>query len=116
MFVKDIHKEKALSKKTAPLRKCINMVVWVVGTAIQLLIKDSYTETKCSKYNVVTGKTPFFVIGSFCSSHLFVLSLASDSAVLFRNEILVLSIKKRYSSFLKKSFCFSEKLLQRLMC
>ena len=35
------------------------MVIWVVGTSNQLFIGGSYTDTKFSKNNVVTGKTPF---------------------------------------------------------
>ena len=42
---------------------------------------------------------------------IFVLTLASERPVLYRNVAfsnLVLSIKKRYSSFMKTGFCFSE--------
>ena len=56
------------------------------------------------KNNVVTGKTPFFVLGLLCSHHSICLTLASDMGVLYDNDafsILVLSTKKRHSSFLK---------------
>ena len=46
---------------------------------------------------VVTGKTPLFVIGLFCTTHLFVSTLASDRAVLYGNVVLTilpLSTKK----------------------
>ena len=59
-----------------------------------------------------TGKTPFFVIGLLCTPILFVTTLASDRAALYRYvafSILVFSTKKRYS-FLKK--VFSESLFQ----
>ena len=49
--------------------------------------------------------------GWYIKSTLFVLTLASDRADLYGNVAflsLVLSIKKRYSSFLKKGFRFSE--------
>ena len=73
---------------------------------------------------VVTGKTPFFLIGPFCSHHFICLNmaLASDMAVLNENHafsILVLSTRKQYSSFLKKVFvfqkiCFKVKVLKTL--
>ena len=56
---------------------------------------------------VVTGKTPFFMIGPFVLTFLFVLTLASDMAVLYESDafsILVLSTKKWYCSFFKKIF------------
>ena len=55
------------------------------------------------KKSVVTGKTPFFVIGPhFVPTVLFVLTLTSDIVVLYGNtafSILVLSTIKRYSIF-----------------
>ena len=58
---------------------------------------------------VVTGKTPFFVIGAFLLTILFVFTLASDMAVLHGNDafsIIVLSTKRLYSSFFLKIFFF----------
>ena len=59
--VKDTHKENA------PSNKRMNLGIWVVGTLNQLLLRGSFTETKFSKNKVVCGKTPFFVIGPFCT-------------------------------------------------
>ena len=59
------------------------------------------------KNKVVTDKTPLFVIGLFCSRH----SISSDRAVLNGNymfSIVVVSAKKRHSSFLKKIFVFQK--------
>ena len=45
------------------------------------------------KNKVVTGKTPFFVVGLFCSHHFIALILDYDMAVLYGNDafsILVL--------------------------
>ena len=59
----------------------------------------------------LTGKTPLFVIGPFCFTILFVLTLASDRAVLNGNtvcSILVVSTKKRF----EKGFLFPENLFQ----
>ena len=43
-------KEKALSNKTPTLMKSLNMDIWVAGTSNQLVIRDSKTGTKFSKY------------------------------------------------------------------
>ena len=43
--------------------------IWVVAKLNQLSINGSYTATKSSKNRAVTGKTPSFVIGPFCTSH-----------------------------------------------
>ena len=63
------------------------------------------------KNKVVTGKTPLFVKVHFVVAIIFVLTLASDRAVLKENDvfsILVVSTKKLYSSFLKKVFVFQK--------
>ena len=56
----------------------------------------------------VSGKTAFFTIDLFCTHYslsLFVLTLASDMAVLYGNDAcLVLSAKKWYSSFFENVF------------
>ena len=60
----------------------MNMDIWVIGTSNQLFMRGSETETK----------TPFFMIGPLLTI-LFVLTLAPDKAVLYRNDafsILVL--------------------------
>ena len=82
------------------------MDIWVVVTSNQLYIRGSKIKKKG------TGKTPFFVIGLLCTPILFVTTLASDRAALYRYvafSILVFSTKKRYS-LLKK--VFSESLFQ----
>ena len=67
----------------------------------------------------MTGKTLFFVTGLFCTPILFVLTLASDRAVLYGNvvfSILVLSNKKPYSSFFFffQKTCFKVKALKKI--
>ena len=60
------------------------------------------------------------MIDSFCSRHFICLNIGSDRVVLNRNDvssILVVSTKKRYSSFLEKVFvfqkiCFKVKVLK----
>ena len=57
VLVKDTHREKEpLNKSPAPT-KSTNMDIWVV-----LKLKQ-----KLQKNKVVTGKTPFFMIGPFCT-------------------------------------------------
>ena len=48
----------------------MNMDIWVGSTLNQLFIRGSYNEIKFSKKKkIVSGKTPFFVIESFCTRH-----------------------------------------------
>ena len=75
LIFKDTQREKALSNKTPALTKSTNMDIWVVGTTNQLL-RGSLTETKFEKNEVVSGKTPFFLIGPFCTHHCFCLNIA----------------------------------------
>ena len=64
---KDTHSENTPSNKTQALTKSMNMGIWVVGTSNQLFIRGSCTETNL--YSLVTGKNPFFVMGSYCVPH-----------------------------------------------
>ena len=64
--LKDTHREKAPPNKTLALTKSTNMDIWVVGTSNQLFLK---LKQNFQKNNVVTGKTPFFMIGPFCTHH-----------------------------------------------
>ena len=57
------------------------------------------------------GKTPFFVIGHFALPIPFVLTLASDRAVLYESimfSMLALLTKKHYSSFFTIIFKFQK--------
>ena len=63
------------------------------------------------KNKMITGKTPFFMIGPFLFTILFLLTLVSDMAILYGNDafsILVLSTKKPHSGFLKKVLVFQK--------
>ena len=51
------------------LMKSMNIDIWVVGTLNQLFIRGSYTKLNFWKNKVVSGKTPFFVIGPFCTPY-----------------------------------------------
>ena len=69
---KDTHREKAPSNKTSALTKMINIDIWVVGTSNQLFIRGSQTQ---KKKKIVTDKTPFFVLGPFCTPHSICLNI-----------------------------------------
>ena len=66
---KDTQREKAPLNQTPALTKSMNIDIWDVGISNQLPIRGSQTETNLQKYTVVTGKTPFFLIGLFCTHH-----------------------------------------------
>ena len=110
IFVKDTHREKAPSNKTPTLWKSMNMDIlggWYIKSTLN---------TRIVKTNIVTGKTPFFVIGLFCTPHSICLNiLASDRAVLYKNvafSILLFSAIKQYSSFLKWVCVFQKTCLE----
>ena len=52
--------EKRPSNKTSASAKSMNMDIWVDGTSNQQIFQ---------KNKVVTAKTPFSVVGPFCTSH-----------------------------------------------
>ena len=64
--LKDTHREIEFSNKTPALTKSINTGIWVVGTSNQFFIRGFQTVKKIKKEEV-TGKTPFFVKGPFCT-------------------------------------------------
>ena len=67
-------------------------------------MKQNFQENK-----VVPGKTPFFVIGTFCTLHSICLNISFWQTVLYGNvsfSILVLPTKKQCSSFLEKVFVY----------
>ena len=89
------------------LQKSMNMDIQMVGTSNQLYIRGSSTETKFSKKE----STELLAKLHFVLPILFVLTLASDRAVLYGNvmlSVLVLSTKKQYSSFLKRVCVFQK--------
>ena len=65
---KNTRREKTLSNEALGLVKCMNIYIRVVGTLNQLFITFS-------KKKVVTGKTPFFAIGLFCTAHSICLNI-----------------------------------------
>ena len=48
-YLKDTHRDNALTNKTQTLVKSVNMNIWVIDTLNQLFIRDSYIEIKFSK-------------------------------------------------------------------
>ena len=102
---KDTRKEKAPSNKTPTLLKSMNTDIWMVGTFLYAVLK---LKRNFWKNKVVTGKNAFFLIGPFCTPH----SISVNVGFLQRMKMLivVLSSKKRSSSFLK-SVCVFQKIL-----
>ena len=72
--LKDTHRGKVPPNKTPALRKSTNMGVGAVGALSYskevLKLKQNFQKNK-----VVTGKTPFSVIGPFCSYHSICLNI-----------------------------------------
>ena len=66
------------SNKTKELTKSTNMRIWEMDRLKRPFIRGYYTENKFSKKkkNVVTGKSAFFVIGSFCTPHSICLNVS----------------------------------------
>ena len=108
--------EKALTNETQKLAQSMNMDmgiwIWVVSPLSQLFIRTSQTDIFFFQKNqVVSGKTPLTLISPFCVPILFVLALAFERAVLYRNvvfSIVVLSTRKQYTNFSKKVFVFQK--------
>ena len=108
---------KAPSNETSALTN-MNMDIWVVGTSNQLFKKRflNWKKTKkCQKIKVVTGKTPFIVIGPFRILHSFCLDIGfwQGSFVL---KCCVFNLRgfnyKTLLQFFEKDFCFSKDLFQ----
>ena len=64
--------------------------IWTFGSLVHQnnSIRGIKLKQKFQKNEVVTGKTPFFVIAPFCTHYtiLFILTLPSDMAVLYGNS------------------------------
>ena len=103
---KDTHREKAPWTKTPALAESINMDIWVVGTSSQLFIAGSYTETKFSEKKK-------WILAKLCS----LWQVHFEKAILYgyvRFSLVVLSTRKRFSSFFKKRFSFFRKFVSKL--
>ena len=51
------------------------MDIWVAATSNQLFLRGFKTGKNFQKNKIVTGKTPLFVIGPFCSYHSICLNI-----------------------------------------
>ena len=58
---------KTHPKKTPALTKSMNADIWVVSTSKQLFLKVFILKHNFQKNEIVTTKTPFSVIASFCT-------------------------------------------------
>ena len=97
LFLKDNHWENVPSYITETLVESVNMYIWAIGTVNKLFIRGPYTKFS-KKKEIVSGKSPFYVIDPFCTPIQFVLKLAFDRAVFDGN--VALSCPLRGSVFL----------------
>ena len=65
------HRENIPSNKNEALTRSMNMNIWAIDPLNQLFIRGSYTQ----KNEVVSGKSPIFVIGLFCIPHSICLNI-----------------------------------------
>ena len=106
--VKGIHREKAPSNKVPEQTKSMNIDI---GASNQLFIGTflKWNKIFSEKLKYLMGKLWSLLYLHFVLPILFVLTLSSDSAVLYGNvalSILVLSTKKQGSNFLERFFVF----------
>ena len=77
----------------------MNIYIWEIGTLNQLFIRGSYTQIKFSN-EVVSDKSPFFVIGPFCTLHSIIdcltTSKRSEAAKILTNSCTELSFPCEY--------------------
>ena len=121
IYFKDTHTEKnTLKKNSNALEKYEygHFDGWYIKSALYTRFLNWNKIFEKGKY-LVTGKTPFFVIGPFCTPHAICLNIGfwqSSFAVLYGNvmlPILVLSTKKTVLQVFKKGLRFSENLFQK---
>ena len=74
---KNTYREKAPSNKTPTLSKSMNLDFWVVVHQINSLYEVLKLKQIFWKNELVTGKTPFLVIGPFCTPHSICLNIGS---------------------------------------
>ena len=84
--MKNTHRENTSSNKTHAIPKSIYASILVVGALNWLFVRGSYTGNFFEKNKADTSKikTPFFVIGLFCTPYSICVSLGSDRAVLYK--------------------------------
>ena len=104
--IKDIHRQKKHAQmKLQCLKNSMNMGIKVVGISSQLSIRGSWTEAKFWKKQIsYSSKLHSLLKVHFALSVPFVLTLASDIAVLYISKHYIFSLsafKRHYSSFLK---------------
>ena len=93
--VKDIHREKTRSDETPVFKEqYMNMDIWVAVTSNQLSIRGSSTETKFSKkkQSSYLAKQHSLLKVHFALPIPFVLTLASDGAVLYISKHYIFNL------------------------
>ena len=103
LVIKGYLGENAPSNKNEARTKSMIMDIWVVGSLYALYIREHYTLIICffKKNEVVSAKTPFLMLGTFCTPY---------SICLFH-----FNPEKQNSSFLKAVFVF-KMFFSKLKC
>ena len=92
--------------------------LWAFGSLVHQnnsLWEVRKPEQNFQKERVVTGKTPLFMIGPFCTHHLFCLNIGFwHGSIIWKRCVFNLSTfnLKTLLQFFEKGFCFSENLFQ----
>ena len=103
-ILENTHRANIPSNKTEALTESMNMYIWAIGALNELFLRDSYTQTKFLKNEVVSGKSPFSVIGLFCTLHSICLNIFFwQGSFIWKCCAFIRSTlkKKMYSSFLR---------------
>ena len=86
---------KTLSNKTEALTKSMNMCISAIATVNQLFKEVLILKLISLKNEVITGKSQFFVVGTFCTTHLICLNIGFQQG----SFVWKCTWKKQYSSF-----------------
>ena len=103
------------SNKTQALAKSMNMNIWVIVKLNQLFVRGSLLKLNFQKNKVVGGKTPFFVICSFCTPYSICLNIEfCRGEFVWKCYIFYCSTfnLKTVLQFFKKGFRFSESFFE----
>ena len=97
----------------------MNIDICVVGTSVNSLYKFPKLKQNFQKNEVVTGKTPFFGIGPFCTPNSICLNIGFwQSSFVWKFCVLNLSIfsilLKSGTRVFRKGFAFFRKFISKL--
>ena len=114
LFLRILTGKKLCEIKLQLLQK---VQIWVFGLLVQQInsLKEVLTETKFSKNEVVTGKTPLFLIDPFCSHNVICFNISFwHGSFEWKRCVFNLSAfnQKTVLQFSENGFRFPENLFQ----